>query len=281
MKRRDFLIAGAALGVAGLGCLGGCSSYTGSARVSGGGVAGRHWGFVVDVERFNREADMGKIQAACHHAHNVPDIGDPKEEVKWIWGEPFEASFADIPVSNAMDTADAATYQWTHPVVTEVAGDVGEIAPAYRAIGGYVWKDNDYKDGIYNLIPGTYEDMVNTGMTIELKNPEKQPVPDRPTRLYLRQWYYDPDRTNGGNANPEADAPADHWFPVPQGAFTEYGNDRDWSPTEATKAPFYYRQGSGQLLPVRRPARARVHRRQGVPGRLHRGHPRQCRLQAG
>lgn len=153
----------------------------------------------------------------------------------------IQASFADIPVSNAMDTADAATYQWTHPVVTEVAGDVGEIAPAYRAIGGYVWKDNDYKDGIYNLIPGTYEDMVNTGMTIELKNPEKQPVPDRPTRLYLRQWYYDPDRTNGGNANPEADAPADHWFPVPQGAFTEYGNDRDWSPTEATKAPFYYK----------------------------------------
>ncbi|WP_418994347.1 SdrD B-like domain-containing protein [Adlercreutzia equolifaciens] len=153
----------------------------------------------------------------------------------------IQASFADIPVSNAMDTADATTYQWTHPVVTEVAGDVGEIAPAYRAIGGYVWKDNDYKDGIYNLIPGTYEDMVNTGMTIELKNPEKQPVPDRPTRMYLRQWYYDPDRTNGGNANAEADAPADHWFPVPQGAFTEYGNDRDWSPTEATKAPFYYK----------------------------------------
>ena len=52
MKRRDFLIAGAALGVAGLGCLGGCRSYTGTARASAGGVEGRHWGFVVDVERF-------------------------------------------------------------------------------------------------------------------------------------------------------------------------------------------------------------------------------------
>ena len=109
MKRRDFLIAGAALGVAGLGCLGGCSSYTGSARVSGGGVAGRHWGFVVDVERFNREADMGKIQAACHHAHNVPDIGDPKEEVKWIWGEPFEASFADIHSEHPSRELEEAT----------------------------------------------------------------------------------------------------------------------------------------------------------------------------
>ena len=109
VKRRDFLIAGAALGVAGLGCLGGCSSYTGSARVSGGGVAGRHWGFVVDVERFNREADMGKIQAACHHAHNVPDIGDPKEEVKWIWGEPFEASFADIHSEHPSRELEEAT----------------------------------------------------------------------------------------------------------------------------------------------------------------------------
>lgn len=109
MKRRDFLIAGAALGVAGLGCLGGCSSYTGTARASAGGVEGRHWGFVVDVERFNREADMGKIQAACHHAHNVPDIGDPKEEVKWIWGEPFEASFADIHSEHPSRELEEAT----------------------------------------------------------------------------------------------------------------------------------------------------------------------------
>ena len=28
---------------------------------------------------------------------------------------------------------------------------------------------------------------------------------------------------------------------MPQGAFTEYGNDRDWSPAETTKAPFYYK----------------------------------------
>ncbi|MFR5091642.1 MAG: hypothetical protein ACLTDR_06130 [Adlercreutzia equolifaciens] len=33
---------------------------------------------------------------------------------------------------------------------------------AYRAIGGYVWKDNDYKDGIYNLIPGTYARIWST-----------------------------------------------------------------------------------------------------------------------
>ena len=98
MKRRDFLIAGAgaALGAAGLGCLGGCSSLTGSAQASSGGAEGKHWGFVVDLEKFNRVADLDKIQSACHHAHNVPFIDSSKEEIKWIWGEPFEESFADL-----------------------------------------------------------------------------------------------------------------------------------------------------------------------------------------
>jgi molybdopterin-containing oxidoreductase family iron-sulfur binding subunit len=30
---------------------------------------------------------------ACHGVHNVPDFGNPKDEVKWIWTEPFAAAF--------------------------------------------------------------------------------------------------------------------------------------------------------------------------------------------
>jgi molybdopterin-containing oxidoreductase family iron-sulfur binding subunit len=44
--------------------------------------------------------DAGKCRAdctdcftACHNVHNVPDIGNPKEEVKWIWPERFEHVF--------------------------------------------------------------------------------------------------------------------------------------------------------------------------------------------
>lgn len=98
MKRRDFLLAGAgaALGVAGLGCLGGCSSFEGAAQESSGGIEGRRWGFVVDVGKLNRVADMDQIRSVCHHAHNVPTMDSAKEEVKWIWGEPFEAAFADL-----------------------------------------------------------------------------------------------------------------------------------------------------------------------------------------
>ena len=30
---------------------------------------------------------------ACHREHNVPDFGNPKDEVKWIWREPFAHVF--------------------------------------------------------------------------------------------------------------------------------------------------------------------------------------------
>ncbi|MFH2011958.1 MAG: sulfate reduction electron transfer complex DsrMKJOP subunit DsrO [Pseudomonadota bacterium] len=30
---------------------------------------------------------------ACHRVHNVPEIGNPKEEIKWIWTEPYENAF--------------------------------------------------------------------------------------------------------------------------------------------------------------------------------------------
>jgi Fe-S-cluster-containing dehydrogenase component len=32
---------------------------------------------------------------ACHRIHNVPEIKDPKNEIKWIWSEPFENAFPD------------------------------------------------------------------------------------------------------------------------------------------------------------------------------------------
>jgi len=30
---------------------------------------------------------------ACHRIHNVPDIGNPKHEIKWIWNETYEHAF--------------------------------------------------------------------------------------------------------------------------------------------------------------------------------------------
>ncbi len=30
---------------------------------------------------------------ACHRVHNVPDFGNPKDEIKWIWKEPYRDTF--------------------------------------------------------------------------------------------------------------------------------------------------------------------------------------------
>jgi len=39
------------------------------------------------------EAVAQACQAACHRIHNVPEIEDPEEKIKWIWPESYERSF--------------------------------------------------------------------------------------------------------------------------------------------------------------------------------------------
>lgn len=53
---------------------------------------GRRWAMVIDVNKLD-EALMDKCIAACHGIHNVPELGSPKEEIKWLWKEDFEHSF--------------------------------------------------------------------------------------------------------------------------------------------------------------------------------------------
>ena len=53
----------------------------------------RLWGMVVDVRRCREKAGCDACIRACHVNHNVPSIGSPKEEVKWIWKEPYPNAF--------------------------------------------------------------------------------------------------------------------------------------------------------------------------------------------
>ncbi len=55
------------------------------------GLKARRWAMVVDAAKCR--ADCTDCFTACHDAHNVPDIGNPKEEVKWIWPERFDHVF--------------------------------------------------------------------------------------------------------------------------------------------------------------------------------------------
>ena len=50
---------------------------------------------VVDLEKCSDERVRAACIEACHREHNVPDIPDPEEEVKWIWTEKFQGAFPD------------------------------------------------------------------------------------------------------------------------------------------------------------------------------------------
>ncbi len=88
--RRDFLKA-AGFTVVSAGSVVSAFAGASSSEVSGGDVA--RWAMVVDLKRCQREAGCDKCWRACHTAHNVPDLDDPRHEIKWIWKAPFEHIF--------------------------------------------------------------------------------------------------------------------------------------------------------------------------------------------
>ncbi len=55
-------------------------------------TSGRTWAMVVDVRKFTPD-QYGKCIKACHREHNVPDFGNPKDEIKWTWTDDFEHTF--------------------------------------------------------------------------------------------------------------------------------------------------------------------------------------------
>ena len=102
-SRRSFLkrVGCVALGA---GCAGPLFGAAGKAVEEGlgcGASGGKQWGLVIDIPKCRREEVRRACTAACHRAHNVPEIRDAngqissKEEIKWIWSEKFEDAFPD------------------------------------------------------------------------------------------------------------------------------------------------------------------------------------------
>lgn len=56
-------------------------------------LVAKRWAMVVDVSKFKTEDDYKRVINACHSIHNVPDIENPKHEVKWIWTDTFKHTF--------------------------------------------------------------------------------------------------------------------------------------------------------------------------------------------
>ena len=56
-------------------------------------LQGQRWAMVVDTRKC---VGCRECITACHKAHNVPDIDNPKQEVKWIWTETYDGAFPEM-----------------------------------------------------------------------------------------------------------------------------------------------------------------------------------------
>ena len=110
IKRRQFLKIAGLSTIAGIGApsafnllLKGQSSPVSHAS-SGGGAEESHaaaptgvrLGMVIDQRVFDANSGLAqKCTTACHTVHNVPNFGNPKDEIKWIFEVPFEKAFTN------------------------------------------------------------------------------------------------------------------------------------------------------------------------------------------
>lgn len=99
INRRQFLkIAGVStiLGIAGTGAGIGLKKGDVEAMQSlqnPEAITAKRWGMVVDMSKFKSEEDFKRVIGSCHDIHNVPDFGNPKDEIKWIWKDSYDHVF--------------------------------------------------------------------------------------------------------------------------------------------------------------------------------------------
>ena len=60
----------------------------------GAAPTGIRYGMVIDAVKFHETPGLAeKCIAACHDYFNVPDFGNKKDEIKWLWQMPFTNAF--------------------------------------------------------------------------------------------------------------------------------------------------------------------------------------------
>jgi Fe-S-cluster-containing dehydrogenase component len=96
INRKAFLrIAG--LSLAALGAKKAASAFMrpnqNTAASTAGAGAVKRWAMVVDARKCLKEEGCNRCIQACNRSHNVPQIGDRRHEVKWIWMESFKDAF--------------------------------------------------------------------------------------------------------------------------------------------------------------------------------------------
>lgn len=116
MDRRDFTKVG--LGALGLGALGlaGCQTETVSyAQIAADSSidSSKHWAMAIDVQKLNELNVLDDMIEVCHTTHNVPDTGNSKTAVKWIWGSDYETLFEDME----NEFTEESVKEWEFPAL--------------------------------------------------------------------------------------------------------------------------------------------------------------------
>jgi molybdopterin-containing oxidoreductase family iron-sulfur binding subunit len=97
LDRREFLkltgLFGLGIGVSGVNLLLRSRVDAREFVTPSGSLIAKRWAMVVDIRKFRTAEDYKRVIDACHSIHNVPDFGNKKDEVKWIWTEEFEHAF--------------------------------------------------------------------------------------------------------------------------------------------------------------------------------------------
>jgi molybdopterin-containing oxidoreductase family iron-sulfur binding subunit len=52
------------------------------------------WAMTIDMRKVDGKVAQKAIEA-CHSFHNVPDMGNPKDEIKWLWTDSYHHAFTD------------------------------------------------------------------------------------------------------------------------------------------------------------------------------------------
>ncbi|MDH5297769.1 MAG: 4Fe-4S dicluster domain-containing protein [Desulfobulbaceae bacterium] len=69
---------------------------TGHGESAAPAVAGKQYGLVIDSKKFLADPSLAeRCVSACHSIHNVPDFGNKKDEIKWIWVEKYANCFPE------------------------------------------------------------------------------------------------------------------------------------------------------------------------------------------